>query len=105
MKRESNDKRRKITKQDIKDALLSICKEKVSQEDSDNIQIIKSAEIQAWLYMERDISVTSQTLRNNGFCKRGYFDKKYTEAKYNEKGPSHMMGLVVNLNDFIEVLE
>lgn len=105
MKGESNDKRRKITKKDIKDALSSICKKKVSQEDSDNIQVIKSAEIQAWLYMERDISVTSETLRNNGFCKRGYFDKKYTEAKYNEKGPSEMIGLIVNLDEFMKVLE
>ena len=68
---------------------------------------MKVREIQTYLKIKKDIQVSAETVRNNGLCHKGYFEKKYPDAcSFNYKGNTRYIGLVIKPEKFLKsVLE
>jgi len=92
----------KVSYDDVKDVLKVICTENLSQ---DNL-LIQVGDVQTYLKLEKDLEVTTYTIRNYGFRNRGYFEKKYPEScTYNTDRNSQNRGLVLNPEKFLEQVE
>lgn len=84
------------------DVILIKCRES----DSEKVGPIPVGEIQALLKTEKDIEVTDQTIRNKGFRRQGYFEKRWPSiCSYNQMGDTRMRGLIVKREEFLEVAE
>ena len=94
--------RGKLSYDDVKDILTVICKDNMSQDEL----LIQIGDIQTHLKIEKDLEVTTQTIRNNGFRNRGYFTKKYPQScTYNDDKNSKYSGLVLDPEKFVEQVE
>lgn len=93
--------RRKVSYDDIRDVLKSKCRENSSQEKI----LVTVASVKADLYIKKEIEVSRDTIRANGMCKSGYFEKKYRSCKYRHKGDPNQRGLVIEPSKFLEEVE
>ena len=59
--------RGKLSYDDVKDILTVICKDNMSQDEL----LIQIRDIQTHLKIEKDLEVTTQTIRNNSIRNRG----------------------------------
>lgn len=93
----------KISTSDITEGLIDIALQSRSQEK----RLVKVREIQTWLKIQKDIDVSAETVRNNGLCHKGYYEKKYSDScSYNYKGNTSYRGLVIKPKKFLkEVLQ
>lgn len=92
----------RLSYDDVKDCIKSICKENMSQEKV----LIQLSDLQATLKIEKDIEVTGYCIRNWGFRPRAYFEKKYPDAvTFNDQSNNKKRGLVVNPEKFIKEVE
>lgn len=92
---------RKISYDDIRDVLKSKAEAKKSQ---DKI-LITVASVKYSLYEEKNIEVSRDTIRANGMCKSGYFEKKYSSCRYNHRGDPNRRGLLMKPQEFLEEVE
>jgi len=92
---------RKIDYDDVRQAILSICKTEKSQDKL----LIKKSEIASELYDNQGIKVNNRTIENWGVTNNGYFEKKYSSCRYNTSGNKKLWGLVIQPKKFIQEVE
>ena len=91
---------RKLRWKDMRNALLKVCK------NAEREQLTVSASFMTYILEElEDIEVARSTVRDNGFCKHGKWDMKYSSANYRSKGDPDKRGLVIQVNKFIDEVE
>ena len=99
MSNTSKNPRGKLSFDDVKRALHTICQENQSQ----NKILVNVREIQGILKYKYDIEVSGQAIRNKGVTHRGYFEKKYPEVfEYNHTGDTKNRGLIVKPEKYLE---
>lgn len=89
----------KISTSDITEALIDIALENRSKDK----RLVKVREIQTWLKIRKNISVSAETVRNNGLCHKGYYEKKYPDScSYNYQGNTNYRGLIIKPQRFLK---
>ena len=84
------------------DVLQYICK----NSDSEKVGPVTVSEIQALLKIRKDIEVSDQTIRNKGFRKHGYFEKRWPDVcTFNHVGDTRLRGMILKGEDFLEATQ
>lgn len=91
-----------VSYDDIKNILVEICRER---REEDAIGPITVSEMQAELKIRKDIEVSDQTIRNKGYRKKGYFEKKYESLFFNNTGDTRLRGMMIQREEFLEEVE
>lgn len=91
---------RKLSWSDMRDVLKLKCKNM----DEDEFLVTVSS-MQASLYENKDIQVDKQTIRRNGFCNGGPFDRMFDSTFYKSDGDPSRRGLVLQREKFLDEVE
>lgn len=88
-----------LSYEDVIDVVTIICRER----DSEKVGPISNAELSAYLKIEKDIGVTDQTIRNYGWRKNDYFEKRWPDIfNFVNFGDTRLRGMVVKREEFLE---
>jgi len=84
--------------------MRDVLKLKCKNMDEDKFLITVSS-MQASLYEDKDIQVTKETIRRNGFCSGGPFDRMFESTSYKSDGDPSRRGLVLEREKFLDEVE
>lgn len=91
---------RKLSWSDMRDVLRYKCKEI----DEDEFLVTVSS-MQTSLFEKKEIQVTKETIRDNGFCNGGPFDRMFDSTSYKSDGDPNRRGLVIQRDKFLQEVE
>ena len=92
---------RKISYSHVRRVLKNKAEKNLSKERI----LVTVASVKQDLYKDEGIEVSRDTIRDNGMCKSGYFEKTYSSCKYRSKGDPNRRGLVLEPSKFLDEVE
>jgi hypothetical protein len=102
-------KGRKINIEVVEELILEIIEHNVEEwfkEESNTVRpsyltIITTSKLQAYLYKNYGMDLSTETFRRNGFCPNGVLEEMYDFLSYNDEGNSRMWGMVVDYEKYL----
>lgn len=99
MTQEQRGRPKQLTRDEVDEALVSICRQRT---DTDQI-VVSVNEISSELEVNFDKDVSPVTIRRRGIHRNGYYEKKYPEiCSYQPMGDTRFRGLVIKREEFLE---
>jgi len=87
-----------VTRDDIRQAFI----ERIKDAESEEFILTPVNTLDAYLYEEKGIDVSNQTIRNKGFCPNGYFVKFYRNVDWIASNGEKSGALVEDQDKFLE---